>query len=117
MHLIRHAEHRDLRANVCHFLSGFFFLPFSKKSFILWYQPIPAPPGEVHFLHGDPMAPGQVPSELHPAIRDIPSSILASKPHRTASPFQCDVLAKNNQLVFWRNYQKRAFWCFFIVWI
>jgi len=67
------------------------------------------PPREAHLLHGDPVALGQVPNELHPATRDKLSSLLASKPRRTASPFQCDVLANNNQLVFWRNHQKRGF--------
>lgn len=67
---------------------------------------------ESHRLRGDPVAPGQVPSELHPATRGDLSSILASKPRRTTSPFQCDVPANNNQLVFWRNHQKRVVFFF-----
>lgn len=85
-----------------------FFHPPMERSFVLWCQRIFLT-RDVHVLHGDPMALGQVPSKLHPATRDDPSSILASKPRRTASPFQCDVLANNNQLVFWRNHQKRGF--------
>lgn len=113
IHLVRHTEHRDLKTSICCFLTDiqYIFLPFVGEELCSLMSTYSLPPREVHLLHEDAAALRQVPSELHPATRDNPSSILASKPHRTASPFQCDILANNNQLVFWRNHQMRRFFC------
>lgn len=100
IHLIRHTEHRDLKTNICCFLSDiqvYVFTFWGRKALFFGVNLFP-PLQERSICCMRTLR--QVPSELHPATRDNLSSILASKPHRTASPFQCDIPANNNQLVF-----------------